>query len=75
MNDKNIIKSHLIDHPIDQRARLIEFIDITLKEKDIQSIMMYLLEKGLYSYKISDLSYSESGDLNLKIETSVEFIN
>lgn len=72
MTNKKKLKDYLILKPYEKRIELEEFIDSVISDNDVYRALK-LIEEHEGNYRVSDLSYSDSGDFNIKLETGITY--
>lgn len=73
MNNKEILKQHLVTLLREKRIKLEEFIDNEMSEKDIANALKFISEQDDNHY-ISDLKRTATGQFSITLETGVTYL-
>ena len=75
MSERTKLKMHLKPSTEEKKIELENFIDNIISKEDLKNAVNYLdeLNKST-SHQITEIKYSEDGDLNIQAETGLTFL-
>jgi hypothetical protein len=73
MTNREILKNRLNYRESKNKYIMEDFIENKISEEDIQIALSFLNDNGNH-HKIANISYSENGNLNIKLETGITFL-